>query len=130
MKRLCLDTNAYTALMRGDEVIRDLLERVESLFMPSVVLGELFAGFAQGSRQTWNTQLLDRFLGRPGCSIVRVDRAIAERYGRLVAVLRAQATPIPTNDLWISATAFEVGATLVTYDRHFDVVPMLPRTPE
>ena len=39
--------------------------------------------------------------------------------------LRRQGTPIPTNDLWIAATALETGARLISYDARFQHVPGL-----
>ncbi|MEI8139196.1 MAG: PIN domain-containing protein [bacterium] len=33
--------------------------------------------------------------------------------------------PIPTNDIWIAATALELGASLITYDAHFATIPGL-----
>ena len=47
------------------------------------------------------------------------------RDANLVRDLRQQGTPIPTNDLWIVATALETGARLVSYDVHFQHVPGL-----
>jgi tRNA(fMet)-specific endonuclease VapC len=34
--------------------------------------------------------------------------------------LRTAGTPVPTNDIWIAALAVREGATVVTYDSHFD----------
>ena len=53
------------------------------------------------------------------------DEAVAERCGYLVRDLGQQGTPIPTNDLWIAASALETGARLVSYDAHFECVPGL-----
>ena len=35
-------------------------------------------------------------------------------------ILKEQGSPIPTNDVWIAATALEKGAKLATYDAHFN----------
>lgn len=35
---------------------------------------------------------------------------------------RLQGTPIPTNDIWITAQTMEHGAELVTTDSHFDKI--------
>jgi predicted nucleic acid-binding protein len=43
----------------------------------------------------------------------------------VVAHLRRQGTPIPTNDIWIAATALEHGGRVVAYDDHFGRVPGL-----
>jgi len=122
---ICLDTNAYSALMRGHEEVKDLLERADSLIMPAIVLGELHAGFAAGSRSTENIQRLQAFLKTPGTRVADITQKTAERYGKLVRQLKLQGTPIPTNDIWIAAVSFDTGATLLTSDVHFSVIPML-----
>jgi predicted nucleic acid-binding protein len=33
--------------------------------------------------------------------------------------------PIPTNDIWIAATALETGSHLITYDKHFNYIDEL-----
>jgi len=33
--------------------------------------------------------------------------------------LRRSGTPIPTNDIWIAASAMQFGLTVVTTDEHF-----------
>jgi predicted nucleic acid-binding protein len=48
--RLCLDTNAYSALMRNRSGIQHCLEEAELIHIPTIVLGELHAGFNLGSR--------------------------------------------------------------------------------
>jgi tRNA(fMet)-specific endonuclease VapC len=44
---------------------------------------------------------------------------IAERYGILINQLTRQGAPMPSNDIWIAASALETGSRLVTYDAHF-----------
>ena len=41
----------------------------------------------------------------------------------LVAELRRQGTPIPTNDIWIAAVTLENGGRVVASDDHFTWVP-------
>jgi tRNA(fMet)-specific endonuclease VapC len=67
---------------------------------------------------------------RPGDRPVRrkPDARRGDRFGRIAAALRKAGTPIPTNDIWIAAHAFETGAELITFDRHFDHVRSLPVT--
>ena len=123
--RACLDTNAYSMLMRGQADLQRTLEEAESVHVPTVVLGELFTGFCLGKRFTENCRDLDAFLDLPGVEVTLVTKDMAERYGYLVRDLRQQGTPIPTNDLWIAATALETGARLISYDDHFNNVPGL-----
>ena len=121
--RICLDTNAYSAFKRGEAGIIDVVETADDVAIPSIVLGELFAGFRMGARVRRNVTELEEFLRRPGVSVATVTKAVAERYGMLVSKLRQQGTPLPTNDIWIAAVALERGAQLVTLDAHFDNIP-------
>jgi tRNA(fMet)-specific endonuclease VapC len=117
---ICLDTNAYSKMLQPDgEKTRDLIEQADQVLVPATVVGELTAGFRMGSRAETNFSILEEFLDEPGTWVVAIDRDIAERYGRLVAELRRAGTPIPTNDIWIAAVAFEKGARLLSYDAHF-----------
>lgn len=117
--KLCLDTNAYSRLMKGHKPLEQLLESADSLFIPVTVLGELYAGFEMGTRREINRRQFLDFLALPGVEIVLLTPEMADRYGILVSQLTKQGTTIPTNDIWIAACAFESGARLVTYDPHF-----------
>lgn len=123
--KLCLDTNAYVALRTGQPALAELLEQADEVFVPAVVIGELFTGFFMGTRQKQNAKELNTFLNLPGVSVSAVDINVAERYGLLIKDLREQGTPLPTNDIWIAASAFETGARLVSYDKHFSKIPGL-----
>ncbi len=74
---------------------------------------ESFYGFRNGNRYDENVSLLDDFLSDPWVSLLQVTRTTADRFGRIAAALRKAGTPIPTNDVWIAAHAFESGAELV-----------------
>ncbi|MGH7977296.1 MAG: PIN domain-containing protein, partial [Limisphaerales bacterium] len=47
---------------------------------------------------------------------------MAEHYGSIRAVLAKAGTPIPENDIWISALAIEHNLPLIARDAHFDKV--------
>jgi len=123
--RLIIDTNAYAELAKGNAHIRKLLENADEIVVSAVVLGVLYAGFKLGSRKTENIQVLSEFLKTPGVAIIPIDSAIAERYGELIGVLKDNGTPIPTNDVWIAATALETGGRILTSDSHFHQPPGL-----
>lgn len=123
--RVCIDTNAYSRLMGGHAPLAHLLETADEVLVPATVLGELHAGFEMGSRRETNRRQLDEFLRQPGVRTIIVTDDTAERYGILVSQLMRQGTPLPTNDIWIAASALDVGARLVSYDAHFSHVPGL-----
>ena len=125
--RILLDTNAYSLLMRGDDQTAAIVRNASEILMSAVVIGELLFGFRHGSRRQRNTADLQGFLASPHVSLLPVGQATAEHYSRIAAALRANGTPIPTNDVWIAAHAMETGARLVSADRHFDVVEGIAR---
>ncbi len=46
---------------------------------------------------------------------------------RVYRQLRAQGTPIPTNDMWIAALVLQPNLVLYVRDRHFDHLPQIAR---
>jgi len=120
--KLVVDTSAYSAFCRGRTDVIDRMESADELLIPATVIGELMTGFHQGTRKDSNLKLFERFLAEPGVSVAVTDRTVAQKYGLLVAGLKAAGTPIPTNDIWIAATALCANACLLTGDRHFRVI--------
>jgi tRNA(fMet)-specific endonuclease VapC len=122
MKKILLDTNAYSALLRGDQQVLDALACAEKIYVSAVMLGELFVGFRGGSRFVENKHLLERFMQRPQVSLLPVGRETAEVFGTVKHQLKREGKPIPLNDVWIASHGLETGAVLITYDRHFNQV--------
>ena len=121
--KICIDTNIYTACKKGDTEILGFLEEADEVLVPSVVLGELYAGFYIGKLRAKNIGELEEFLDVPGIHVVEINKSIAEKYGYLIKALRDRGTPIPTNDVWIAATALESSAKILSLDKHFDYIP-------
>ena len=119
MKKVLLDTNAYSGLLRGDGQVLDVLAKAEIVYVSAVVLGELFAGFRGGSRYVENTQRLERFMERPQVALLSVGLETADVFGAVKHQLKQDGKPIPLNDVWIASHALETGAVLITYDQHF-----------
>lgn len=120
--RVLIDTNAYSAFKGGDPETLDVLRMADEVHLSVIVLGELLAGFAAGTQEPRNRRELAAFLDSPRVSILHATPATAAYYAAVFAQLRRKGRPIPTNDLWIAATAMEHGAVLLTHDRHFDEV--------
>ncbi len=125
MKRLVLDTSGYSALLRGDSNISDLLNAAEWVGLPVFVIGELHAGFCGGSRLNENLTLLTEFINLPTVHTLHTTDQTAQLFGTIKHTLRTGGTPIPINDIWIAAQTIESNAIIVTFDRHFDAVPNL-----
>ncbi len=122
MSRYCLDTSAYSRFQRGEESVVELLDAAEWVGVPAIVLGELRAGFTLGGRPERNESELRAFLESPVVATLVVDDEVSRHYASIVTDLRRAGTPVPTNDVWIAATAARTGSLVLTYDRHFEAI--------
>jgi predicted nucleic acid-binding protein len=122
VSRYCIDTSAYSQFKRGHHEVAELLDTASYVGVPSIVLGELWVGFLGGSEARENEQELRQFLAHRVVEEVPVDRDVARIYAEIVQSLKAKGTPLPTNDIWIAATAARVGATVLTFEDHFRAI--------
>lgn len=122
MSRYCLDTSAYSRFQRGDAQAVSLIDGAEWIGVPAIVLGELRVRFQLGDRRERNEVLLADFLANPVVELLSVDDEVSRHYADIVVDLRRAGTPIPTNDIWIAATAAGAGAILLSADDHFTAV--------
>jgi len=127
-RRVVLDTSAYSHFRAGHSELHERLENAVEIIVPTVVVGELHAGFRGGSRFVDNQSALERFLREPFVRVVGVDAAVAVRYGEVFSQLRRAGKPIPTNDVWIAAVTLETGSHLLTFDEDFSHVAGLSWT--
>ncbi len=123
--RILLDTSAYIAFLKGHTGIKQTIQKADEINLNPVVLGELLAGFMKGKRAAQNREILQEFMGSPRVRLMAIDEETSERYAAIFNYLREKGTPIPTNDLWIAATAMQFGLRVVTTDRHFQQVPQV-----
>ena len=105
--------------MRGNQEIKEALQSADSISVNPIVLGELQAGFQHGRHSDKNKKTLKQFLASPRVQVVAMDEETAERYAVILNALWAIGRPIPTNDLWIAASAMRYGLTILTTDAHF-----------
>jgi tRNA(fMet)-specific endonuclease VapC len=124
--RILVDSNRYQDFCEGEPQAVHVIRRAAEIMIPFIVLGELRAGFACGTRSYKNEQTLTRFLNSPRVKQLFADEDTTHQYARLFKQLRKQGTPIPTNDLWIAALALQHDLLLFTRDNHFDHLPQLP----
>lgn len=129
MTALALDTNAYSAFMRGDGRAGAALRTAREIHVPTIVLGELLAGFAVGAREQRNREQLARFMASPRVHLMKIDEKTARAYADTYAALRRIGHPIPTNDLWIAALARQHRLPLLTFDAHFSPIPDIALVP-
>lgn len=125
MTRLLLNTSGYSAFMRGHSEVVAALQEADEVCLNPVVLGELIAGFIRGKRRKKNESELKTFLQSPRVKILDVNSETAERYAVILNSLWKTGTPIPTNDIWIAATAMQHGLHLLTTDAHYQKVSQI-----
>lgn len=120
MGRVLIDTNAYTALLGGNEKIADELSESDAVLVSPVVLGELLDGFAGGDRYSENRE-------KPRTVCVPITDETAEWFALIKQQLRKKGKPVPINDVWIAASCMEHGAKLISLDAHFSHIDGLLR---
>lgn len=120
--RIVLDTSAYSQMRAAHAGVIQLIACAEAVLIPVTVLGELEGAFQLGRRTRENRSVLASFLAEPFVAVLPATVEVARRYGLIYAQLRRAGTPVPVNDIWISATAMDCGGRLVTFDRHFEKV--------
>jgi tRNA(fMet)-specific endonuclease VapC len=123
--RILLDTSAYIAFLKGHPGVKQVIQRADEINLNPMVLGELLAGFIKGKREARNREIIKEFMESPRVRFRAIDEETSERYAVIFNYLREKGTPIPTNDLWIAATAMQFGLRVVTTDRHFQKVPQI-----
>ncbi len=119
MNSILIDTNAYAAFKRGQPDALAIVQHAPLIAVSTVVLGELLSGFSGGQRGQANHAALESFLSSDRVTALAVDRDTAAEYASIYAQLRKAGTPVPTNDMWIAATARQHGLQLFSFDMHF-----------
>ncbi len=92
------------------------------MLVPLVVVGELRAGFACGSKRETNEHLLARFLDAPNVETISITNVTTRFFADIFVALRQAGTPIGSNDMWIAAMALELNRPVLTTDTDFSYV--------
>jgi tRNA(fMet)-specific endonuclease VapC len=125
MSRILVDTSAYSEHLRDHPEVKAAIQRASAIALSVVSIGELRVGFLKGGRTRRNEEFLRGFLASPRARAIPVDEETASRYAAIRDYLRRQGTPIPSNDVWIAATAAQHGLRLLTLDSHFLQIPQV-----
>ncbi|MEE4602142.1 MAG: type II toxin-antitoxin system VapC family toxin [Desulfobacteraceae bacterium] len=125
MKRVLIDTNIYSLAMKGDDQVVKALRKIDRIGFSTISIGELYSGFKGGRREAENRAELNIFMDSPRVFVHPVDVETADFYAAIRDNLKSAGTPIPTNDIWIAAVAFQHGYKIFSKDRHFKLIPGL-----
>ncbi len=122
---MILDTNALSAAADREPAALKVVAIAESLAVPVIVLGEYRLGITQSRYRRDYEQWLFEWITT--VKIMDVDEGTSQHYATIGLELKAMGKPIPTNDLWIAALCRQHSLSLLSKDRHFDVVAGLRR---
>ena len=122
---MILDTNGLSAIADGDAALEPILRKATEVAIPVIVLGEYRYGIQQSrDRQRyeqWLTEAIRNY------RVLEVDEETTIFYANLRSDLRRAGTPIPSNDVWIAALCRQHSLSLLSRDRHFDLVGGIER---
>jgi predicted nucleic acid-binding protein len=118
-----LDTHAVSELMRADTRIEKWmagLNEEDRIVTCTIVRGEILFGISrlpEGKRRAELEQMGRQFLDAFHCE--PVPARASDFYSAIKLARYSRGLALDENDLWIAATAFSLGATLVSRDQDF-----------
>ena len=122
---MILDTNGLSAVADGDAALQPILRKAVEVAVPVIVLGE----YRYGIQQSRDRQRYEQWLTESvrNYRVLDVDEETSIYYATLRSELKRAGTPIPSNDVWIAALCRQHSFSVLSRDRHFDVVGGIER---
>ncbi|MCY4426039.1 MAG: type II toxin-antitoxin system VapC family toxin [Halieaceae bacterium] len=124
---MIVDTNALSAWAEGIASIEEPLQSADQLVVPVIVLGEYYFGIRQSRHRKRYEDWIRRYLRL--VEVADVTQTTADRFAFIRLQLKRQGTPIPSNDAWIAALAYQHRLPVLSNDTHFDFVEGIARIP-
>jgi tRNA(fMet)-specific endonuclease VapC len=118
--KFLLDTNIISALLKGEAVIADNIDKADKVYIPIIVVGELYYGASFSTHVKKNIEDIKKITS--WYEVISLDKKTTAIYGDIKGLLRKKGRPIPENDIWIAAIAIQYGLVLITRDRHFNEI--------
>jgi tRNA(fMet)-specific endonuclease VapC len=115
--KILLDTNIIIEVFDGNKEIADNISKLPTFYISCIVLGELYIGINRVTNKAKHLKMLNVFL-QLGI-VLNIDSTTAKYYGEIISALYKKGKPLPTNDVWIAATAKQHNLTLISQDKHF-----------
>lgn len=118
--RYLLDTNIVIGVMGNNKSIVEKIEKLEEVYVPVTVVGELYFGAFKSQKVQKNLESISTLLHTS--TVLEDNVETAKVYGEIKNSLKQKGRPIPENDVWIAAIAKYNELTLLTKDEHFKEV--------
>jgi tRNA(fMet)-specific endonuclease VapC len=115
-----LDSNIIIEVFSGNSSIADKIHHLTDFYLSTIVLGELYVGINRVVNKDKHLKKLQAFLEL--ANIIDIDQSTAVLFGEISAELYKKGKPIPTNDIWIAASIKQYNFTLITRDKHFNMI--------
>ena len=112
-----LDTSIIIHAFKRNNTIAGKLDEMSEVYVPVVVIGELFYGAYRSADPAKHIAQIQSFLSN--CTTLLPDAMTADIYAKIKTILTSKDKPIPENDIWIAATANQYNLPLFTTDNHF-----------
>ncbi|MFZ1249097.1 MAG: PIN domain-containing protein [Candidatus Saccharimonadales bacterium] len=119
---MVIDTNIYSAFMNGAQEPRARILACDQIVVPLAVAAEIQKGFLGGSRLEENMNDWSKFMTATRAEIACPIVSTAGLFAQLAMFCRQKGRVLSDNDLWIAATALEIGEPLLTLDKDFSVL--------
>jgi tRNA(fMet)-specific endonuclease VapC len=115
-----LDTNIIIALFAGEVQVHARLRECPAIFISAISVGELVYGAHKSRRVIENLSRIRYFVANN--TVLHCDQETAYHYGKLKHILQQQGRIMPENDMWIAALTQQHQLTLVSRDKHFEMI--------
>lgn len=120
-----IDSSAYIAYLAGNEKIHKYILYAQKIFVPVIVVGELYYGYHKGSKFAYNQNILNRFIADTRVEVININMSVARAYGKIRATQQASGQVVAANDLWITALCTSMALPLLTCDSDFNKIKNL-----
>lgn len=126
MKSVLIDTNVLISFLeRSQKTLGAVLSAYDELVVTPTILGEFRAGLGSDRKGEGVARALEAFLSLDSVRVLPITDQTAVFYAKIFRALKGMGRPIPTNDIWIAASAMASGIELCSFDAHFEIIPML-----
>ena len=117
------DTNIIIGLLKKDEIIVLKMGDIKELNISVITIGEMLYGANNSNNAAANSALYKEFF--KCCNVMNITEKTAGHYADIRYALKTKGNPIPENDIWIAAIAKENNMTIVTRDKHLNMVEFI-----